>query len=127
MEYVHINRVSIYGDPCGISVKIYEWPTNGRYEICLLATMDWDTNLRFSEEITKKEFNENINLVLQLMMGAMMPDLDYSICPKCRSQMEVDEEYYATDQSYWNGLVAEKDLVYWCNSCEQVYIGGEKA
>ena len=51
---------------------------------------------------------------------------NFNICPKCQSEMEVDEEHYATDLSYWNGLIAEKDLLYWCENCQQAYVEGKK-
>lgn len=47
---------------------------------------------------------------------------NYSICPECHRKMQVDEEYYATNQAYW-----DKELVYWCEYCEDAYAGGKKS
>lgn len=51
----------------------------------------------------------------------------YNVCPECGKQMEVDEEYYASDQSYWAGVIPEQFIMYWCDDCEQAYIGLEKS
>jgi len=55
-------------------------------------------------------------------------DNTYNICPKCNSEMEVDEEYMQEHYgaALCDGLIAEKDILYWCLLCDEGYIRGER-
>ena len=84
---------------------------------------------RDSADFTPEDINPNGSDDPGCCPSCLIPYMateTWATCPECQEPMIEDEEYYATDQSYWNGLIPKKDIVHWCDTCEKSFVGGKE-